>query len=345
MSGSEIMRSVTSMRVLAELAADHGMPLDACLSGTSVPPERLADPAALVTAEQELRLIRNLVERLGDRPSLGLEAGRRYHFTAFGMLGLAMVSSASMRRALDVSMRYFDLTFAFTRFHVDDRDDQTCITLDDSALPAELRRFVVERDACAMITIQRDLFAGLPVLQHLAFSFGKPAHEPDYASAFGVIPLFGAPANLAVFDRQLIQSPLPQANELMQRAAEEQCRRLLDERRVQTGTAARVRERLASDVQQVPDMESVARQLCMTTRTLRRRLSGDNTSFLELRDEVLLGRARELLRASSLSVDQIGERLGYSESTCFINAFKRWTGQTPHAYRLLMRAQRRDGGA
>ncbi|HJV72752.1 MAG TPA: AraC family transcriptional regulator [Noviherbaspirillum sp.] len=339
MPGQEFMRSIASMRVMAELAVDYGMPLDACLSGTGVSQHSLADPDALVTAEQELRLVRNLVERLGDQPSLGLEAGRRYHFTAFGTLGLAMVSSPSMRHALDVAMRYFDLAFAFTRFHVEDSDDQTLITLDDSAIPTELRRFVVERDVCAMITTQRDLFAGTPVLQRLTFSFGTPANVSDYTSVFGVSPVFGARTNVAAFDRRLIESPLPQANELAQRAAEEQCRRLLEVRRVQASIAERVRERLVSDVSQMPDMELVARQLCMTTRTLRRHLLAGNTSFMELRDKVLQDRAQELLCASKLSVEQIGERLGYSEATCFINAFKRWTGQTPHAYRLQKRAQ------
>lgn len=345
MSGREFMRSVASMRVMAELAADHGMPIDACLAGTGVPQHSLADPAALVTAEQELRLIRNLVERLGDRPALGLEAGRRYHFTAFGTLGLAMISSPSMRRALDVTMRYFDLTFAFTRFQVTDREGKTFITLDDSGIPAELRRFVVERDACALITTQRDLFAGQPVLQELVFSFDRPAYAPDYSSVFGVSPAFGARANVAVFDRHLIELPLPQANELAQRAAEEQCRRLLDERRRYGGIARQVRERLAADARCVPCMEAVARQLCMTTRTLRRRLFAGNTSFMELRDEVLQDRAQEMLRASSLSVEQIADRLGYSEATCFINAFKRWTGQTPHAYRMLMRVEGQAGSS
>lgn len=340
MPGRELMRSVTSMRVLAELAADHGMSLGACLAGTGVPEKSLADPAALVTANQELRLIRNLVEYLGECPSLGLEAGRRYHFTAFGTLGLAMISSPTMRSALDVTMRYFGLTFAFTRFQVADRDGETQIVLDDAGIPKELRRFIVERDACALITIQRDLFAQQAPLQRLAFSFDRPAQAPEYEAVFGVSPLFAAPANLAVFDGRLLQLPLPQANELAQRAAEEQCRRLIGERSAQAGIVAQVRERLAASAPRMPDMDTLADQLCMTTRTLRRRLLSENTSFIVLRDEVLLNMARELLATSCLSIEQIGERLGYAESTCFINAFKRWTGQTPHAYRLMMRAER-----
>jgi hypothetical protein len=46
--------------------------------------------------------------------------GTRYHFTTFGPLGMALMSSASIREALDLALTYFTLTFAFTRFDVSD---------------------------------------------------------------------------------------------------------------------------------------------------------------------------------------------------------------------------------
>ena len=58
-------------------------------------------------------------------------------------------------------------------------------------------------------------------------------------------------------------------------------------------------------------------------------------------DEVRQTLAEEWLSGSDLAVEHIAEMLGYAESTSFINAFKRWTEQTPHAYRLRKRA----GGA
>ncbi|MFH4122275.1 AraC family transcriptional regulator ligand-binding domain-containing protein, partial [Acinetobacter baumannii] len=82
--------------------------------------QQLLDPNMVVTGHQELQLIHNLVEQLGDRPTLGLEVGTRYHFTTFGPLGMALMSSASIREALDLALTYFTLTFAFTRFDVSD---------------------------------------------------------------------------------------------------------------------------------------------------------------------------------------------------------------------------------
>ena len=84
----------------------------------------------------------------------------------------------------------------------------------------------------------------------------------------------------------------------------------------------------------MPRMSEISASLCMTTRTLRRRLVQEGVTFAELRDEVRVAMADELLTVPQLSIPQIAERLGYAEPTSFINAFKRWHGVTPHAFRI-----------
>lgn len=44
-------------------------------------------------------------------------------------------------------------------------------------------------------------------------------------------------------------------------------------------------------------------------------------------------RARNYLRNSSLSVSEIGERLGYSEASAFSRAFSNWAGMSPLQWR------------
>jgi AraC-like DNA-binding protein len=330
----DFVRSVTSMRLMAELARGRGLPVHQSLMGTGIEEPDLDNPALLVTAHQELRLIRNLVESLPHGPALGLDAGSRYHFTAFGALGFAIVSSPTVRSALDVALGYFHLTFAFTHPKVVDTEDETILTLDDTGIPKDLRRFVVERDLRALVTVQRDLFSLSTPFKRLSFSFEAPPHPVDYLGVFGVEPVFNAPMNQAAMDKAVMQLPLPQANDLALRSAVEQCRKLLDERKSRPMLAGQVRDMLAANTAQIASMETVAGVLCLTARTLRRRLQAENTTFAELRDEVRQTLAEEWLSGSSLSVEHIAEMLGYAEATSFINAFKRWTGRTPHAYRL-----------
>lgn len=326
-------RNVTSMRILAQLGVDHGLSLAACLRDTGIREHDLMDPAILVSGEQELRLIHNLVGQLAHVPGLGTQAGQRYHFTAFGALGFAMVSCPNSLSALEIALKYFHLTFAFTRFHVESHGEETRVTIDDADVPAAIRAFVVERDAAALVTVQRDLFPSTAALRALHFSFPPSGASGTYADFYRLAPLFDAKENLAVLSTADLMAPFSQANALAFKAAEEQCRILLGQYQSKVGLAAKIRVQLLQHGGKGTDMDAVAGSLCMTARTLRRRLLDEGTTFLQLRDEVRCALAREFLAESVLSVEQIAERLGYAEPTSFINAFKRWCGKTPFAYR------------
>jgi AraC-like DNA-binding protein len=321
------------MRLMAELGAAYGMPVAAALKGTGVRERELADPAALVHPEQELQLIRNLLTRLDAVPALGVHAGLRYHYTAFGMLGFAWVSSPNLRSALDFALCYFSLTFAFTSFHVTDTAAHTLVTVDDSEVPDDLKRFIVERDSAALIQVQRDLYPAHSVISSVLFPFPQPADASPYEAALGLRPIFGQPPCAIKFDRSALLRPLPLANEGARSAAEEQCRLLLDRRKCRSGLSLKIRDRLIRDSARMPGMAAVAADLCMTSRTLRRRLSDEGTTFSAVRDEVRLALAEEFLSMTSLTIEQIAVRLGYAEPTCFINAFKGWKGVTPLVFR------------
>lgn len=339
MTARDCERGVGSMRIMAELGAAHGLSPRACLAGTGVRERDLEDASALVAPEQELKMVRNLVGALGRVPALGVEAGLRYHFTAFGMLGLAMAASANALGALEIALRYFNLTFAFTDFLVDHDEAETTITVDDGSLPPDLRRFVVERDVGALVRIQRDLCPHLPLLRGIAFTFPPPADEARYGELLGLRPQFGAPRSVIRLCNAGLTQPLPQANAIARQAAEEQCRLLIERRRMRSGLALRIRERLLRESARMPSMETVASDLCMTPRTLRRRLGDEGTTFSAIRDEVRLALAEELLSMTELSIGEIAGRLGYADPTCFTNAFKGWKdGVTPLAWRRHVEA-------
>ena len=67
----------------------------------------------------------------------------------------------------------------------------------------------------------------------------------------------------------------------------------------------------------------------MTRRTLTRRLQKEGTSFTELLDDVRRQAALHYLDKSEHSVEDIAFLLGFSESSAFVRAFKRWQGMAP----------------
>jgi AraC-like DNA-binding protein len=77
----------------------------------------------------------------------------------------------------------------------------------------------------------------------------------------------------------------------------------------------------------------VAQQLAMHRRTLNRRLEVLGTTFQSVLDDVRFSVARQLLRETELPVADIARTLGYTESSAFARAFRRWSGQAPIAWR------------
>ena len=111
-----------------------------------------------------------------------------------------------------------------------------------------------------------------------------------------------------------------------------QCRELLDRRLSRIGIAGQVRSRLRHQPGELPSMQTVADELHIDPRTLRRRLVSEGTSFRALVDEVRRGLAIELLEQDT-PVEQIAKRLGYAETGNFTHAFKRWEGIAPSHFR------------
>jgi AraC-like DNA-binding protein len=336
----DFRRGVAGVGVLVRFAGERGVPAPDALAGSGLTVADLADPAREVGARQELAVLRNLVAAVGDEPGVGLALGARYHATTFGMLGFAVLSSRTLLDAVNVALRYLDLSFTFSIPSAELAGDVALLRLDDRALPADVAGFLVERDLAAMLNVVAELLPGGIPLRSVEFRAPDPSDVESHTAWLGVRPRFGRPANVTVFDVALLDRPLPQADPVTVAACEARCRALVSARRARTGIAHEVRDRLTGVSAARLDMEGVARELNISPRTLRRRLGEAGTTFRALRDEVRAALAEELLAGGGLSVEDVAVRLGYAEATSFIHAFRRWHGTTPAAY-----ARQRGGAA
>lgn len=82
-------------------------------------------------------------------------------------------------------------------------------------------------------------------------------------------------------------------------------------------------------------IETVAKELNLSIRTLQRNLSEENTTFLKQLNHTRELLARSYLKNMNLSSDDIAFLIGYSDTNSFIRAFKSWTGMTITQYRNI----------
>ena len=81
------------------------------------------------------------------------------------------------------------------------------------------------------------------------------------------------------------------------------------------------------------NLESVARRMGVSTRSLQRRLKDNGTSFKEELTSLRTRLAETYLADSRHSSAEISFLLGYNDPNSFIRAFHGWTGTTPEAKR------------
>lgn len=80
-------------------------------------------------------------------------------------------------------------------------------------------------------------------------------------------------------------------------------------------------------------VDAIADQMHMSVRTLQRRLTDEGTTFGELLDSTRHIAALEYLKDPRIAIAEVAYLLGFSESSTFYRAFKRWTNMTPVQFR------------
>lgn len=334
----DFRRGVATARVLTQLGFDHGVSMDNMLRHTGITRALLDDPKGEIEAHQEVQLIRNLIQALPHIPTLGLQAGTRYHVTTYGLWGYAVMSSPTLGTGIGMASRMLNLTFSLTINEIEQLGDQIISTFQSDHLPPDVRQFILDRDRAAVITLQREIL-GHP-LPFRAIQMRRAEPTPDvveaYTSLFGIRPLFSQPRDCALFDAALMREPLPQADPHTAALCEQMCRKLVEARKARTGVAAQVRDRLLRTPGHIPDMEEIAAEMRITSRTLRRHLTAEGATFRALLEEVRSTLAEELMASASLTHGEIAERLGYADVTTFIEAFRRWKGMPPSEFRRSM---------
>nr|WP_271209065.1 AraC family transcriptional regulator ligand-binding domain-containing protein [Rhodococcus wratislaviensis]GLK33517.1 AraC family transcriptional regulator [Rhodococcus wratislaviensis] len=314
---------------MADHAVERGYSREAVLVSTGLSPEDLDSSTTLVDARQEITATRNFLALMKNRPGLGLEVGRKFHLTTYGQLGFALLSSPRTVDMTRTALRLLGLTFAYSTVTAEITPDGRYATrFSGHGVPADVRRFLIERDLAATVTNHGELFAGdstaVPILS-VRSEFTGAAGDP----LFGAPVEFGAPETAIVFEQEYLTQALPQACPETARECIAYCERILNERLNRRGVAATVRARLLRLGGHEDGIAGAARALHMTERTLRRRLTAEGTSYRRIVDDVRASVARELLEVDQLTATETAYRLGFSDLPSFLRAQRRWAETVP----------------
>jgi AraC-like DNA-binding protein len=292
---------------------------------------RSFDPAGRIPMQLASELALDQVRKTGDA-DLGLKVARTVSLGAPGMLDYAMHTAATVRDAMEVGSRYSRLFSDVVRLQIEEHGRRAILRVDHSEpVPRVIADFAV---AAWFVNHATPALRGLPHVE-CWLSHARPPRIVEYERTFAPYALrFGAPCTGLELDRDCLDLPLPAADPglhavLCEHAAAS-CARLSEPRTF----ATRVGEIATTQLETgTPTATTVARRLRMSTRTLARRLEDEGTTFRALLDGLRRELALRYVGACPIELSEVTARLGFAHVEAFHRAFKRWTGQTPLAYR------------
>lgn len=321
--------------VLVDILGEEGVRPEDVLAGSGIEPSQVRAPETRISARQLLTVCDNAL-RLSRDPCLAIKAGKRIHITHFGLYGYALLSSSTPRDAIDFALKYRPLAVSLVGLRFMEDASAGVWELSDPlslGTHSALFRFVIEFQLGTLLSLHSDIL-GRPVKPlDIGVVYPAPPHAAGYEALLNCPVRFAQTRNEIRFSQDWLEQKLAFANPITAALVRETCDQLLTDLKAASGLAGTVFNLLMERPGQFPDVEAVAAQLHMTSRTLRRKLQAQDTSYQSILAEVRKQLAIDYLRKTRMSTEDIAVSLGFSDAANFRNAFKRWTGRTPGEFR------------
>lgn len=270
-------------------------------------------------------------------PDLGFLVGEHTNPMEHGLLSYALLSSPNLRESLRRYVRYQYLQgplLVVTFAEQGDMASMTAVPRDDQwpMSPAAVRYFVQEwlvgwNQWCRLIGRTGYFF------EHVRLGYAAENEQPFYEDHLGCTVSIDNAATTAIFPARRLDLPLEYADASIAALCSAQCQWLLEVLNLRSALVAKIHTRLARIPGHMPTMNDIAGELHLDTRTLRRRLSKEGTTYTNIVLEFRVAMAKRYLAETLLPANEVASLVGYSDPANLYRIFQKATGLTPHAYR------------
>ncbi|MCP5162302.1 MAG: helix-turn-helix domain-containing protein [Hahellaceae bacterium] len=319
---------------LIAMALEEGASIADLLHETLIPESALALDKYKVSAGQLDVLLENISEHC--RPGITLDYGSRLNLSAFGIVGYAALSSPTASDALRIANQYMPIVLPLLDIQF---QEHAGITTIDLALTYPLKpasgKALLEAALASLYTMaQFVLLDKMPEVRLEVQHNLAPYHEQFSAGMKGEI-IGNSRFNRIFIPSSVLHLPLPLANQGSFSMSVKQCDELMEQLpSLDRSLSAGIQRRLLHHKGEVqPSQEDIAKELFMSVRSLHRLLQREGTNFREIANETITLQAKHLLEENQLSISQVAQTLGYSDSANFTRAFRNYTGVTPSEFR------------
>jgi AraC-like DNA-binding protein len=321
--------SLLWVRGLLQAASLQGIEESEVLKNAGLDHDCLNTCSERISLDDTLALWRS-VEQLSADPLFGFHMGQSLKPVHFQLLAFTMLSSPTLGHAIEKILKYQRLISDGGRFTLISQDiSKTALVYTPTVNDFSYHQ--IDAVLVAVLSFARWLLGRDIKPLGLSFSHSEHGGLEQYQAFFGCELKLSQAHNSILFSSQLMQEALPGFDQSLATVHEQMADNQL-QRLIEPDIIARVQERLLASHEGI-SRDEIALQMAMSGRSLQRKLQEQGSSFQKLHDEFRHHAALKLLANKDLSLLDISLQLGFSESSTFYRAFKRWQDLTPGEYR------------
>ena len=331
-------RSILGLMYLIQGMRNAGIDVDERLQSIGLHADAL-DASSVIHPRLELDILK--IIGAGVRPEQGIFIGQHYALAGYGPLLMLLVTSDTIATAIEKGIQYQGLTHLTGQLKLKHEADRVALQYLPNDLDSDLGMLRAQCEISGTFKFIQDLYKMMS-LNVPQIRIELPFARPDQAQAlaayhdyYGHDLCFGHDYAAFWFEQSVLEVKIPSADSITFKTFEEKCieelQRLKLEDKAPT-LVQRVKDYLELQQCVMPTMAETAQALQIPERTLRHQLQQLNTSYKQIREDLIKDKALRLIEYQAYSIEIIAELLGYSEPAAFNHAFKRWFGQSPRQY-------------
>ena len=330
------------IEIACRVGESYGYPRAELLSVAGLTASDIADPGARLPSYTLWRIVQHVVEQSGDR-TFGLRFAETIDLRSQGFWGYAFISCLSMRQAFQLLVRFSSLRHSAQLAVWEEAEWAVFEWSCDPSTPASLETIAGDGFLGCVCYNRRRWLQGANAGMQAFLTYAEEPHHQALRALVGGPITFNAPKNQVRIPRHELDLPSRGKDSQLLNLCVTQLERQLAHWSLGSDTqdlTARVQRLMRTQLKEGTSLDHVAKALRLSVRTLRRRLESTGVSFLELLERVRHEAAIEYLTHSGDAIAEIAERVGYGDTSNFRRAFRRWTGQSPAAFRARVQASR-----
>lgn len=279
-------------------------------------------------------LFNNISKGLSN-PCFGFDLANNFHYENSSIIVKAMLSSKSVHDFFNTIVKYDKYVDSALEINFSFNVNESCMDIQVfSPKNVDTIQITLYLMSFAILTLKKITRIDVP-LTRIELANKKVAKAVSDKLIFKDIDInYQCSKNKLFFKSDFLKQKLYSSNNLLHEIL---CS-ALDQHFSSHNTRINIvdvvrREILIQNYNASASISSVSIGLSITERTLHRRLAEHETTFKKLKQQTIIERSMYYLSNTSMTISEISYEVGYSETSAFCRAFKRFCQKSPQDFR------------